>query len=335
MEKNKYNRILVIDDEQSLRDLYQKVLHSEGYEVVTAASGEEGLKLFKEKPCHLVFVDLRLPNMSGLDLINIIKKDSPETEVILITAYASVENAISAIRYGVYDYLIKPIDDIGHITTIARRAMEKIRLTRENSELVQEVKSNNEELLKANMILSQMAVRDDLTGLFNQRYIKESLEHEEAVSLRYDRKFSLMMLDIDHFKIYNDTNGHQAGDKVLSEFSNIMTQKLRQSDVAARYGGEEFLLILPETPKEGARMLAEKILQDVANHPFENREKQPLGFVSVSIGVAAYPDDGESSKTVIHEADKALYRAKHEGRNRTCMAGDDKQSAEDAILPEG
>lgn len=315
--------ILVVDDEESIRHVLTQVFEEGGYRVKATATGKEAIDAIDGMSYELAFVDLRLPDMSGIEVVRQIKKKYPDTEVTLITAYATVDNAIQALRAGVYDYLIKPVDDIHLLTSVARRAIEKRNLTLENRDLVNQLKMTNVELEQSNKVLSVMAVRDPLTDLFNRRFFQESLKHEEEVSKRYNREYSILMVDIDHFKVFNDTNGHQAGDRILKQFSYMLKGELRTSDIAARYGGEEFVLILPETGKVGARQLAEKIRESIADHPFPDREAQPMGFVSVSIGVATYADDGDSGKDIIEQADKALYRAKNSGRNRVCVAGEE------------
>jgi diguanylate cyclase (GGDEF)-like protein len=133
---------------------------------------------------------------------------------------------------------------------------------------------------------------------------------------RYHGTFSLIFMDVDHFKHYNDTQGHLAGDEVLRTLGLLLLQEQRATTTAARYGGEEFVLMLPEAPKAGARALAEKVRTRVEAHPFAGREAQPAGAVTISAGVAAYPEDGSDANTLIEAADRALYEAKHSGRNK-------------------
>ena len=325
MKKNDSNTILIVDDEESLRGMLTQVFKEEGYRVKAAATGGEVTENLDVMSCDLAFIDLRLPDMSGIEVIRQIKNRYPDTELILITAYATLDNAVQALRAGVYDYLIKPVDDIHVLTSIARRAIEKRKLSIENRDLLKQLKTTNIELERANKVLSDMAIKDGLTDLFNHRYFQESLLHEVAASERFDRKLSVLLIDLDHFKVFNDTNGHQAGDRVLKEFSDILKSELRTSDIAARYGGEEFVLILPESGKEASRLLAEKIRKRVEDHPFNDRETQPLGCVSVSIGVATYQGDGEGGRTVVMQADQAMYRAKNTGRNRVCVAWEDEK----------
>ena len=162
----------------------------------------------------------------------------------------------------------------------------------------------------------QMAITDGLTGLYNKRFFMDVINSEIARARRSHQKLSIFMMDIDNFKHYNDTNGHQAGDNLLKEMASLITASIRENDIACRYGGEELVIILPETGKEGARKLAQKLIRIISEHPFEHREKQPLGCISVSMGLASFPEDAEYPDDLISHADKALYAAKNGGKNR-------------------
>ena len=158
---------------------------------------------------------------------------------------------------------------------------------------------------------------DGLTGLFNHRFFHERMEKELYRAQQYDLNFSLMMLDIDDFKKFNDNHGHLAGDRHLKSMAKIMRFILRETDFIARYGGEEFAVILPEAPVEGALIAAERIRKAVENQNFGEGLRS-----TVSIGIAAYPDHGVKKNDIIEKADKALYRAKGAGKNRVCVHGD-------------
>ncbi len=315
---NKPVRILVADDDESLRSVLKQVLSMEGYEVTLTASGEEALAAFNKEPCSLIITDIRMGKMSGIMLLQEVKRLRPDTQVIIITSNATLDTAITAIQNGAYDYLIKPFEDIALVSSVARRAIEKIRLTEENKSLLEKLKRKNEELEYVNKTLKELTIRDGLTGLYNHRHFQETLALEISRSKRYAKTFSLVFLDVDFFKQYNDTHGHLQGDVVLVGLSNLLSDGLRKSDVAARYGGEEFVLLLPETSKEHAFILAENIREKIAAHPFPGRETQPQGMVTVSIGIAVFPEDGNDSSTLLHHADEALYQAKNAGRNRVC-----------------
>jgi diguanylate cyclase (GGDEF)-like protein len=158
---------------------------------------------------------------------------------------------------------------------------------------------------------------DSLTSLFNMRYFRRQLVEEFSRSQRYNHPLSLLMIDVDHFKSYNDRNGHPAGDIVLKEVSRILIRNVRGTDIVARYGGEEFVVLLPETPADAATSVAEKIRKTVEEHHFPFRETQSGGRLTVSIGVGSFPDPRVTSdQDMIESADKALYSAKQNGRNQ-------------------
>lgn len=177
----------------------------------------------------------------------------------------------------------------------------------------------NAKLLKYTEELTRL---DELTQVYNQREFQRRLPEDIELTRRYAHFLSLAMLDIDDFKHYNDTNGHLAGDSVLKQLSQILIGNLRRTDAPFRYGGEEFAVILPATSREGALIILEKVRKEVENFSFEHREKQPGGKVTVSIGIATYPIDTKNAQDLVNCADKALYRAKATGKNRTCLYKD-------------
>ncbi len=176
-----------------------------------------------------------------------------------------------------------------------------------------------DELQTVNAKLEQLTIMDEMTGLFNFRHFSACLEREHQRAQRIPTPYSIIFIDIDHFKKYNDRNGHPAGDKLLKEFGQILKKTAREVDVVSRYGGEEFAVICPGTESPGAVRAAERIREAIEKNPFEFGEFQPLGKVSASIGVSTYPGDGADSKTILKAADDALYAAKSLGRNRVCL----------------
>lgn len=161
----------------------------------------------------------------------------------------------------------------------------------------------------------QQAITDGLTGLYNRRFFNEEIEREIARSYRHFLRMSLILLDVDHFKKYNDTNGHQAGDLVLKKVAAVLRNETRVCDMECRYGGEEFALILPETNKAQALMIAEKLRRQIEETEFPHQNRQPSGNLTASLGVATFPDDAVNSKDLIDTADAGLYKAKEQGRN--------------------
>lgn len=308
--------LLVVDDEETLRSVVSQVLSADGFVVEEAASGEQALEAFREQSHQLVITDIRMGGMSGIELLTQIKQHNPDTQVVIMTSHASLDSALKALRAGAYDYLVKPFESLDLISAVASRAAEKARLVTQNRALVEQLKKANEELQEANVILQEMAVKDGLTSLYNHRYFQEALSLELARSKRYAKHCSVIFIDVDNFKMYNDTHGHPEGDRLLKTLAGIMMTHLRSSDLAARYGGEEFVLLLPETSKDAAVKIAEGLRGKVENEPFPGRERQPLGCVTISVGVASYPDDGPDAPAVLAYADQLLYKAKHGGKNQ-------------------
>lgn len=172
-----------------------------------------------------------------------------------------------------------------------------------------------EALRRSNGLLRKLATTDPLTGIGNRRVLSQQLQRELLRAKRYGRALSLLFIDIDYFKPLNDRYGHAVGDQMLRELAQYLMSSVRRIDIIARYGGEEFVIILPETMKEHALMLADRIRRKVARYPFGQAYSIPPGTLTVSIGVASYPEDGTSATRLIAHADQALYSAKRQGRN--------------------
>ena len=279
-------RILVVDDEEGLRSIISQVLSDDGYEVTTAPSGEAALEIFKNTPFSIVMTDVFMGKMTGIDLLHEIKALDPNSQVVIMTSNASLESATAALRSGAYDYVTKPFEDLDAISSVIRRAAEKVKLILQNETMVDHLEKNAQELEQLNKQLKYLATRDALTGLYNRRYFLEALQLEFARSKRHGRVFSLLFIDLDNFKQYNDTFGHPAGDALLKGLAEVISRTSRNTSIVARYGGEEFIILAPEAPKDGAQIFAERLRQCVEEHPFHGRESQPAGRVTLSIAGA-------------------------------------------------
>ena len=198
--------------------------------------------------------------------------------------------------------------EVGYMTEVFNNMVTRLRQGRE------ELAAINKTLKEKNRELEEIAVTDSLTGLYNRKHLIETLTHELARGQRYDHPVSVLMIDIDHFKRYNDTFGHLAGDRVLAKMASIFIESLRRIDYVARYGGEEFLVMLPETESQEALSAAERIRTRVAGETFTHHNEKVS--ITVSIGIAGFPENGRSLESIIASADAALYRAKRRGRNR-------------------
>jgi diguanylate cyclase (GGDEF)-like protein len=338
--------ILCVDDEEGVLNALEQQLTTRfgnECEIACAQSGDDALELIDEmerdgERLAVVIADQIMPGMKGVELLEAIHERSPETAKILLTGQAGLDAVIAAINRAELDhYAAKPWDEAG-LRLAVENLLRTYRLTLENKRLVADLYAKNQallemnrelearisertqELAEANSRLAQLAVTDGLTGLFNHRHLHERLALEIERSARNGLPLSLLMIDVDHFKSYNDRHGHPAGDELLRQLARIMGDGRRANDFVARYGGEEFAIVLVDTPKFTAAQVAERLRARVAEYPFEHREEQPLGHLSVSIGVSSFPDDAVESETLIRAADQALYRAKHEGRNCVILA---------------
>ena len=303
-------RILVVDDQVLFLRMMASILGGCGYEVTEASNAVDALDLYLQKPYPLVVTDIELPEMSGIELTQTLKQINDNTEIVVMNSYASLDTALAAMRAGAYDYLIKPFRDIEVICNTAQRALEKVKLKKQNQNLIEALKQHNRALETANARLRQLATHDGLTGLFNHRYFQERLGAELDRVKRYPEPFSILFIDVDYFKNYNDTNGHLKGDQLLKGLSFLFLHSFRKTDIVARYGGDEFVVILPETRKSHARQLADKLKQRVKSYSFPFRETMPGKCISVSIGWATYPEDGIDGTNLLHHADQRLYADK-------------------------
>ncbi len=309
--------ILVVDDEIAIRELVGEILEGEGHEVTLAEDGEDALEKFKRTWHEIVFSDIRMPKMNGIKLLEAIKEINPNTQFVVMTSHASIDNSIDALKKGAFDYILKPFDDLDIVSDAANRAIANLSGIRRQQYLLNTLARQNQELDSLNKEFREMAIRDGLTGLFNHRYAKERLDEEFDRSMRFGRELAVLFMDLDHFKFFNDTHGHQAGDEILQILAGLMMKNVRESDTLARWGGEEFIVIAPETSEEEGGVLAEKIRKAVAEHAFPHADKQPLGMVSLSIGMSSRSEQTENAEKLLRFADDAVYAAKDSGRNRT------------------
>ncbi|HLG20901.1 MAG TPA: diguanylate cyclase, partial [Bdellovibrionota bacterium] len=346
---------LVVDDEVDNLELLQRVLRKD-YEVHTADSGTKALLLMEDHDFSIILTDQRMPKMLGTEFLAESLKRNPTAIRILITGYSDIESVIDAINQGsVHRYIKKPWR-AEELRKEIETTIELQRLMVENQELVSRLKEANaqlreqEHLLMKNLdeqskqlfrankdlealneTLRGLTLRDGLTGLYNHRGFQQRMREEFARAERSKHELTLIFFDIDHFKKYNDANGHPAGDDLLREIAHLLTQssrlklesaRLRASDIVARYGGEEFVILLPETPLEGGRIKAERIRKSIESALFPHAENQPGGKVTVSVGVANFPSEAQSPQELIDAADQALYVSKRAGRNRTTLYRD-------------
>lgn len=453
-------RVLVVDDTRFDREIAREAVGGEA-EVVACGSAEEALEALARMPFDLVLTDLVLPGLSGAELLARLRRRHPATDAILITAHASLDSAVEALRLGAVDYLSKPVKP-DELALLVRRTLERRRLEQENLHLrdllatVEDCRSLSASLdapeihlVALDILLARLArgrgftifhraaemgcddvacrgfteaegdglravvsgekapavdavtqaeltasgplhdailaaglaptrllvapVRgkgaeggllvvpedevpftprdleiarlvathartslhnaeryhqakerafvDDVTGVYNARYLFTALDHEIRRAERYGSQLTLLFLDVDRFKLVNDQHGHLVGSRTLRRLAEVLANCIRQVDTVARYGGDEFTILLVDTSPETGLAVAERIRAAVAANRFEGRGSAGL-HVSVSIGVAAYPAHGTTPETLLDVADKAMYRAKSLGRDRVCSASE-------------
>lgn len=440
-------KILIVEDDAFFREIFSDLLREEGYQVDTASSGNEALKMLECSCYQLVVTDMVLQDISGLDILARAKQMDPDLEVIVVTGYGNTESAIYALKNGARDYLIKPIshDEFKHVVKLS---MEQRRLLNENQELKDKIRlfqvsqtiancidierilslvleaaikesgaakgfaclrdaerevflmeakgtsgevaekineqlklsfnweeepfsepfttkillatgpvdllllplshksplqgivvlfneTNNEFHTAINQgnihfLVEQSALAlenagrfsaakdllniDELTGLYNYRYLGIALDREIRRAERYGLSMSIIFLDVDLLKVVNDTYGHLVGSQVLKEVAAVIKKSVREVDIVIRYGGDEYTIILIETNRQGAAIVAERIRSTIANQTFFLDEKLNVNLTA-SLGFACYPEDTTSKLELLKMADRAMYHGKESGKN--------------------
>jgi len=457
-EPSRRARVIVVDDSRFHREFARQVLQGEA-DVECCEAGEEALRALEREPADLVLSDLTMPGLSGLELLERVQREHPGTDFVLITAYASINNAVEALRMGATDYLQKPVraEDLILVVerTLSRRRLllENLRLRDEGAileacgaltaclepgdvysvalDLVLQALSRErgialyhralipssegcqfrgfsedqesalrvlisrgkrldfngideirlldrgpihdalrdvgisshdllalpvkgedaetgvfwvlgegrpfreEELDRALIVTGhtslslrnaehyhrakERALVDDVTEVYNARYLMEAMDREIRRAERYGNELSVLFLDLDRFKLVNDHHGHLVGSQALRQLSQVLGQCVRQVDTLARYGGDEFTIVLVGTGEETGTEIAERIRRIVAETAFEAGPDQVV-HLTCSVGVSTYPTHGRTREALLDSADKAMYRAKSKGRNRVCSA---------------
>lgn len=297
--------ILSVEDSRSDRLLLEQFVKKiEGIHLLQAGSMADAMDSIRSNEIDMIFLDYTLPDGNGLDFMQILHLKQIDIPVVFITGQRDGIVVARCIQAGALDYIPKGQITRDSLTETINNTMEKSRLQRDRKRLTDR--------------LTRMAVRDELTGLFNRRYFNESLEKEMERTKRYGNALTMAIFDLDHFKRINDGYGHTAGDLVLKDIGKIISDSIRKTDVACRYGGEEVAVIMPETNIIGGAMVCERIRSRIEKHVIDFRGKHIK--VTISAGLAFLnPDDQSNVNEFIHKTDHLLYRAKEEGRNRVMV----------------
>ena len=305
--------VMIVDDTPASLKLLTDTLVSEGYRVRPLNNGELAIRSARMEPPDLILLDVRMPGLDGFEVCRQLRedKDLGAIPVIFISAATDVEDKVAAFRAGGVDYITKPFrreEVLARVTT----HMELFKTRQELARL-------NEALKEANEALKRASETDGLLSIANRPCFDRVLDREWRASMRNGTPLSLLMIDVDHFKLYNDAFGHLAGDgclKAIAEAVSGATQ--RSTDLVARYGGEELAIVLPGTPLEGALTVAHEVEARLRDAGIAHTEAAG-GRVTVSIGVATrIAGHGMNQADLIEASDRALYTAKAKGRNRIC-----------------
>ena len=305
-------KTLVIEDSKSTLKLLCEYIRKMRFTPIPAETGAIGIDLFlKERP-DLVLLDIIMPDLDGFDVAKQIRQmESPGewTPIIFLSSLNKDKDIEDGIAAGGDDYLLKPVSEV--VLAAKMRAMQRIIQMRQSLLVL------TRKLDSANQELKRLTSLDGLTGIANRRHFDEVLDREWRRAMRQGDELSILMCDIDFFKLYNDTYGHQAGDECLCKVAGALTSTMdRGGDLLARYGGEEFVAVLPGTSLSGASHVAAQMRKAVNELGMEHASS-PFGHVTASFGVASAVAMPETDpQNIVGAADRALYRAKNAGRNR-------------------
>lgn len=290
-------RVLIGEADVSCSELLTKILRGRGYEVATVCTQEAILEQIDTIDFDVLLLAWSLPGASGLSVLRQVRARFalPDLPVVLMSTSADSANVVQAFDRGANDFIRKPLDP--DVTLVRVHNLVALR--------------------RARLALRQQAMVDELTGVFNRRYMMEQLRSQLSQAQRYGRKLSFCLCDIDHFKLVNDTHGHRAGDHALEIFARMLRGRLRSADIVGRFGGDEFCVILPETSVSEARIAIEGVRGCIQ----EAEIPVPDGStcrITGSFGIAEIGPGTADVNALVSKADEALYRAKAQGRNCTC-----------------
>jgi len=285
------SKILIVDDDPDIRDLVNRFLTAKGYVCETASDGHEALEKSDNIDFDAVITDLKMPKMDGIAFTSELLKRHPNISVMMMTGFADEYSEDEAIKAGARDFITKPFN-------LAELSLRFLKMLRDQKEL------DN---------LKGMANFDILTGLPNRKLFFDRMMQALEIAKRYPRIFAVLYMDIDNFKIINDTMGHDAGDLLLKEAAVRVLQSVRKVDTVARMGGDEFTIILVHIDHEFEAAVVAKRVIEAFSAPFLLQERKCS--VSVSIGISLFPADGTDVDTLVKKADMAMYCVKSQGKN--------------------
>jgi two-component system cell cycle response regulator len=300
-------KILIVEDDQIVRESLEEFLQLNCFTVLAVGSAPEALKILQKNDFDLILTDLVMPEMDGISFTKAIRGLGKDIPVLVVTGFASIEYAVEAIKAGATDFITKPLK-FDHVVFIINRVLEARHLRK---------KAQETEYYK------ELSNRDELTNISNYRHFNYVLQLEIDRQMRYHRPLTLLLIDIDNFKKCNDIHGHLTGDLVLVKVASLLTTQIRGCDFVARYGGDEFTVILPEISDKEALAVCRRIMESIEQCEFQSFEKKNIEPLTVTIGIASFPQNANDSKELIEKADKAMYAGKKAGKDCICIFGDE------------
>lgn len=279
-------KLLYVEDDAMTREIMQEILQEYFLEVIIAENGKDGLQKFKNNQVDIIFTDISMPQMDGIEMVQEIRKINDDIPIVILSAFNEVKYLFNSIKLSVCDYLLKPL----------------------NSDALNELLQKCQKKLHSKYT-KQLAYYDQLTGVYNRHKITKIVKEIDFVKDSY----GILFIDLDDFKQINDTYGHSVGDAVLQKFSHTIEQSIRKDDYFGRWGGEEFLIIMKEAKIQDLQKRAEALVSRIQKEHFEVVE-----HITISVGVSQAKGN-ETFEDVLKKADEALYEAKKSGKNRVAV----------------
>lgn len=311
--------VFLVDDQPMIAEAVRRALADEDFDFHYCRNPTDAVKMATELMPTIILQDLVMPEIDGLTMVKFYRASPAlkQVPIIVLSTKEDPEIKSRAFEYGANDYIVKLPDKMELAARIRYHSQAYIN-QKQRDEAFEALVKSQQELARANAILEKLSSLDGLTGIPNRRRFDEVLKAEWERAKRHATSLSLIMLDIDFFKLYNDTYGHQGGDDCLKQVARILDETAhRETDIVARYGGEEFAVVLPETGSKGAAEVAEAMRANIENANILHESSKVADYVSISVGVATWvPERDSRPEEIVELADKALYRAKEGGRNR-------------------
>jgi len=319
-------QVLLVDDQPIIAEGIRRMLENEkDINFHYCEDPSTAIDTAIDVDASVILQDLVMPDVDGMTLVRFYRANhaTKDIPVIVLSSKEDPKIKSEAFSYGASDYLVKLPDPIELIARIRSHARNYVLQTERDAAFFA-LREMKKKLEKSNRQLHSMSMQDGLTGISNRRHFDETLEEELKTAGNTKSPLSLILIDIDHFKLYNDSYGHQAGDECLINVAKTIAKQCKNAeDLAARYGGEEFVILLPSTAEKDAFAVADRVRKAIEKLNIEHNDSSTAKHVSISLGIGTMvADENLDAKALIERSDAALYKAKENGRNQTVMASD-------------